>query len=98
MSDRITISLVQLFEMFPNNDTARQYLESRLWPQGVRCPDCKQGERIHFERSHLSLSPQTQNEGGQAKIGTEEASIEEKVVMYINPQIRTVPKKPCILH
>ena len=46
MNDHVTISLVQLFEMFPNSDTARQYLESRLWPQGVRCPDCKQGERI----------------------------------------------------
>ena len=46
MNDHLTISLVQLFEMFPDNDAARRYLESRLWPQGVRCPECKQGERI----------------------------------------------------
>lgn len=46
MNDHLTISLVQLFEMFPDNETARQYLESRLWPQGVRCPECKHGERV----------------------------------------------------
>jgi transposase-like protein len=43
---RSTISTFQLFEMFPDQETARGYLESRLWPQGVRCPHCKSGERI----------------------------------------------------
>ena len=46
MNDRITISTAQLFAMFPDQDTARKYLESRLWPQGVRCPICGLGERI----------------------------------------------------
>jgi transposase-like protein len=32
--------------MFPDQETARVYLESRLWPNGVRCPDCGLGERI----------------------------------------------------
>ena len=41
-----TISTFKLFEMFPDEETARQYLESRLWPNGVRCPECKNGERI----------------------------------------------------
>jgi len=43
---KTTISVFQLFEMFPDQDTARVYLESRLWPNGVRCPDCGLGERI----------------------------------------------------
>lgn len=42
---RSTISTFQLFEMFPNAESARLYLEGRLWPNGVRCPWCK-GERI----------------------------------------------------
>jgi transposase-like protein len=43
---KTTISVYQLFEMFPDQETARVYLESRLWPNGVRCPDCGLGERI----------------------------------------------------
>jgi transposase-like protein len=46
MNDKVTISLLQLFEMFPNEEAAREYLESRLWPSGVKCPRCKQGNKI----------------------------------------------------
>lgn len=41
-----TISTFQLFEMFPDQEGARVYLEGRLWPNGPRCPVCKSGERI----------------------------------------------------
>jgi transposase-like protein len=41
-----TISTFQLFAMFPDAESARLYLESRLWPEGVKCPTCKAGERI----------------------------------------------------
>lgn len=37
---RSTISTFQLFERFPNEVTARAYLERRLWKGGVRCPKC----------------------------------------------------------
>src|SRR5947209_11107572 len=43
---RSTISTFQLFEMFPDQETARVYLETRLWPNGIRCPVCGLGERI----------------------------------------------------
>ena len=36
MNDKITISTAQLFALFPDQETARTYLESRLWPKGVR--------------------------------------------------------------
>ena len=36
-----TISTFKLFETFPTNDSARIYLEGRLWPNGPICPDCK---------------------------------------------------------
>jgi transposase-like protein len=41
-----TISTFELFEMFPDQETARVYLECRLWPNGPRCPVCGLGERI----------------------------------------------------
>jgi transposase-like protein len=41
-----TISTFELFARFPDAESARIYLEGRLWPQGSRCPDCKSGERI----------------------------------------------------
>src|SRR5947207_9610772 len=43
---RSTISTFQLFAMFPDQETARVWLESRLWPEGPRCPVCGTGERI----------------------------------------------------
>lgn len=38
---RSTISTFKLFELFPDNESARLYLEARLWPKGPVCPDCK---------------------------------------------------------
>lgn len=44
--DKITISTFQLFQMFPDAESARTYFESRLWPDGVRCPVCGTSENI----------------------------------------------------
>ena len=41
-----TISTFELFAMFPDQETARTYLEGRLWPAGPKCPVCGLGERI----------------------------------------------------
>jgi len=41
-----TISTFQLFALFPDQDSARVYLEGLLWPAGPRCPICGLGERI----------------------------------------------------
>lgn len=46
MNDGLTISTLELFKLFPDQEAARIYLEGRLWPQGVRCPVCGLGERI----------------------------------------------------
>ena len=47
---RSTISTFKLFERFPDENAARLYLGSRLWPDGVKCPDCKNGDRITVKR------------------------------------------------
>lgn len=46
MKDNVTISTFELFKMIPDAETARLYLESRLWPHGAKCPVCASGERI----------------------------------------------------
>ena len=43
---RSTISTFQLFEMFPDQESARRCLEARLWPHGPVCPECGGLERI----------------------------------------------------
>ena len=40
---RSTISTFQLFELFPDEETARTYLEGRLWPSGPTCPTAGRG-------------------------------------------------------
>ena len=45
-NDGLTISTLELFKMFPNQEAARLYLEARLWPKGCRCPVCGLGDRI----------------------------------------------------
>lgn len=39
-SFREGISLTELFEMFPDNETARRWFEARIWPNGQVCPEC----------------------------------------------------------
>src|SRR5580658_1678446 len=41
-----TISTFELFALIPDQETARVYLESRLWPNGVTCPTCAGQDRI----------------------------------------------------
>jgi len=45
-NDKITVSTFQLFQMFPDSESARVYLEGRLWPKGPRCPICGLGDRV----------------------------------------------------
>lgn len=46
MNDGVTISTFQLFQMFPDEESARLYFESRLWPQGAHCPICGIRDRV----------------------------------------------------
>ena len=39
-SDREGITVIELAEMFPTEDAARVWFESRLWPDGRYCPHC----------------------------------------------------------
>ena len=41
-----TISTFQLFKLFPDQESARIYLESILWPNGPTCSICQSRDRI----------------------------------------------------
>lgn len=43
---RSTISTYQVFALYPDEATARVYLEKRRWPNGVVCPACQETTRI----------------------------------------------------
>ena len=47
------ITLMQLADMFPDEETARKWFESRIWPDGRCCPRCK-GTRTR-EASHKKM-------------------------------------------
>ena len=40
------ITIPELFHMFPDNETAMKWFESRIWPDGRRCPDCGYDDTI----------------------------------------------------
>jgi transposase-like protein len=41
-----TISLLQLFKAYPDEDSARLYFEGQRWPDGPVCPACGEAKRI----------------------------------------------------
>jgi len=41
-----TISTFELFQLFPDQESARAYFEARRWPDGAVCPACAERERI----------------------------------------------------
>ncbi len=46
MQDNVTISLIELFEKFPNNEAARCYIEEHRWNGKPVCPHCGAGDNI----------------------------------------------------
>jgi hypothetical protein len=42
-----TISTFELFQMFPDAESARAYFEARRWPNGPVCPACGETKRIY---------------------------------------------------
>ena len=52
-SDRDGITLVQLSDMFPTEEAARDWFEARIWPDGRYCPHC--GSTRTHEASHNNM-------------------------------------------
>ena len=39
-SHRKTISVIEIMDMFPDDDTAKAWFVKNRWPKGVHCPEC----------------------------------------------------------
>ena len=52
-SDREGITVVQLADMFPTEESAREWFEDRVWPDGRHCPRC--GSTDTKEASHAKM-------------------------------------------
>lgn len=48
------ISLIELYEMFPNDEAAEQWFVSERWPGGLRCAYCD-GERVGAKGNHPTM-------------------------------------------
>ena len=52
-SDREGVTMMQLCDMFPTEESAREWFESRVWPNGRHCPRC--GSTRTSEASHAYM-------------------------------------------
>lgn len=52
-ADRQGVTLIELAEMFPDETAAREWFESRVWPDGRVCPRCESDATI--EASHARM-------------------------------------------
>ena len=52
-SDREGITMVQLCDLFPTEESAREWFEARVWPDGRYCPQC--GSVNTHDASHNNM-------------------------------------------
>ena len=52
-SDREGVTMTQLADMFPTEESARKWFETRIWPEGRFCPHC--GSLRTHEVSHKTM-------------------------------------------
>ena len=52
-SHREGLTVIELFDMFPTEDAAREWFESIIWPNGRHCPKC--GSVRTHEASHAKM-------------------------------------------
>ena len=52
-SHRNGITMLDLAEMFPDEESARQWFESKMWPEGRRCPRCNGGRTVESTHSKM---------------------------------------------
>ena len=52
-SDREGITLVELCDMFPTEESAREWFEARVWPDGRYCPQCGSTRTHEAGHNHM---------------------------------------------
>jgi transposase-like protein len=49
--NKSVISTFELFQMFPDQESARLYFEGRRWPDGATCPACGESKRVSARKN-----------------------------------------------
>ena len=52
-SDREGITMMQLCDMFPTEESAREWFEARVWPDGQYCPQCGSTRTHEAGHNHM---------------------------------------------
>ena len=52
-SDREGVTMIQLCDMFPDENSARQWFEARVWPEGRYCPACGSTRTHEAGHNHM---------------------------------------------
>ena len=52
-SDRDGITLVELCDMFPTEESAQEWFEARVWPEGRYCPQCGSARTHEAGHNHM---------------------------------------------
>lgn len=67
-SYRHGISLIDLFQMFPDDTVAEKWFEEVRWPNGIHCPHCGHGNiQVNAEHSSQPYRCRKSNKGGCGK-------------------------------
>ena len=45
-SYRKEITIIELLKMFPDDEAARKWFETTIWPDGPKCPRCHSGQHV----------------------------------------------------
>lgn len=53
------ITIIELFEKFPNDEAAEKWFEDQRWKDGITCPDCGSGK--YSETTHKSMRYRCKN-------------------------------------
>ncbi len=53
-SERVGLSLIEVFNMFPDDATAEQWFADARWPDGVACPHCE-GDNVQHPTTHPTM-------------------------------------------
>ena len=56
------LTLIQIIDQFPTDETAREHLESIRWKDGIKCPHCKCSDQSKF--STIAANPESKVRAG----------------------------------
>ncbi len=70
------MGLVELFDRFPDDETARQWFEEKMWPDGPTCPHCG-SKNVQSGIKHKSMTHRCRECEGKPMFSVKKGSIME---------------------